>query len=142
MVAEREAPATREVVCTHCDRPLDVAASAMSVSCPHCNRRLIIEDLKIKSYHAVVRLATAGRVEVLKNVQVVADVRVRELVVDGLVKGNVTAVDRVQVTKRGGILGNVTCRRLQVEAGARVEGFLRIGPEVEVARREAPETGS
>jgi len=134
MVVEREAPASRQVVCTHCDRPLEVSASAISVNCRHCNRRVIIEDLKMKAYHAVVKLATAGKVEVLKNVQVVADVRVSELVVDGAVKGNVTAIDRVEVTKRGSILGNITTKRLAVEPGARLQGYVRIGPDVEIVR--------
>lgn len=136
MPTERESPPTRQVVCTHCDNPLEVPATAMSVNCRFCNRRVIIEDLRIKAYHAVVRLATAGRVEVLKNVQVVAEVRVNELVVDGTVKGDVTATDRIEVTRRGTILGDVTCRRLSVEPGARLEGHFEVGPGIRIRPRE------
>jgi cytoskeletal protein CcmA (bactofilin family) len=129
MVADHSGPETREVVCTHCDRPIEIPVSAMSVNCRHCHRRVIIEDLKIKAYHAVVRLATAGKVEVTKNAQVVARVRVNELVVNGTVKGDVTAMERVQVGKKGRIYGDVACRWLSVQVGACLEGHFRVEPE-------------
>ena len=85
MVAEQQQQRveTKEVICTHCDCAIEIPATAMSVSCRHCHQRVIIEDIKIKSYHAVVRLATAGRVEVGKKAQVVAKLRVNELIVHG-----------------------------------------------------------
>ena len=128
MVADRSSPETREILCTHCEGSLQVSAHAMSVNCHRCNRRVIIEDLKIKAYHAVVKLATAGRVEIAKRAQVVAKVRVRDLIVKGEVKGDVVAVDRIEVTKQGAILGNVSCRRLEVAPGARLSGFFHVEP--------------
>ncbi|MGQ0612826.1 MAG: polymer-forming cytoskeletal protein [Planctomycetaceae bacterium] len=118
---------TREVVCPHCDHSLEIPASAMSVNCPHCNRRVIIEDLTIKSFHAVVRLATAGLLEVARNAHVVAEVRVHDLVVEGTVRGDVTATDRVEVGKKGSIVGDVVCRRLKVEPGALLQGRYEVG---------------
>lgn len=109
----------------------------MSVNCRHCNRRVIIEDLKIKAYHAVVRLATAGKVEVARRAQVVARVRVDELIVKGEVKGNVVAAGRVEVTKHGRIDGDVSCPRLSVQPGATLNGFFRIEPGFEPQPDEA-----
>lgn len=120
---------TREVVCTHCERAIDIPVTAMSVNCKHCNNRVIIEDLKIKAYHSVVRLATAGKVEVAKNAQVIAQVRVDELLVHGTIKGNVTARNRIKVGKKGCIQGDVICKTLSVELGARLQGRFEIGPE-------------
>ena len=131
MVADRSSPETREILCTHCEGKLEVSAHAMSVNCHHCNRRVIIEDLKIKAYHAVVKLATAGRVEIAKRAQVVAKVRVHDLIVKGEIKGDVVAVDRIEVSKQGAILGNVSCKRLEVAPGARLSGFFRVEPEFE-----------
>ncbi|MHC4930932.1 MAG: bactofilin family protein [Planctomycetota bacterium] len=111
----------------------------MSVNCRHCHRRVIIEDLKIKAYHAVVRLATAGKVEVAKNAQVVAEVRVNELVVNGTVKGDVTAMERVQVGKKGRIYGDVACRSLSVQVGACLEGHFRVDPDASPVPEPAPE---
>ena len=128
MVAEQARLETREVVCTHCDRPIEIPATAMSVNCRHCHRRVIIEDLKIKAYHAVVRLATAGKVEITKKGSVVAQVRVADLVVEGNVKGNVTALGRVVVGKKATIEGDVSCRALSVQPGAKLSGFVRVDP--------------
>jgi DNA-directed RNA polymerase subunit RPC12/RpoP len=129
MVADPSRLETRSVVCTHCDRPIEIPATAMSVNCRHCHRRVIIEDLKIKAYHAVVRLATAGKVEVTRKAQVVAQMRVNELVVEGNVKGDVTALGRVVINKKGSIIGDVACRSLQVQPGAQLCGFVRVDPE-------------
>jgi DNA-directed RNA polymerase subunit RPC12/RpoP len=125
---QRQTPATREVVCTHCERRIEIPATAMSVSCRYCHRRVIIEDLEIKTYHAVLRVATAGRVEVQKKGTLVADVRVNELEVEGNVKGNVVALDRVAVGKKASIEGNVSCRSLSVEPGAKLQGHFRVDP--------------
>jgi DNA-directed RNA polymerase subunit RPC12/RpoP len=129
VVEQRPRPATREVVCTHCERTIEIPATAMSVSCRHCHRRVIIENLEIKTYHAVVRVATAGRVDIEKKGTLVADVRVNELAVEGTVKGNVVALDRVIVGKKGTIEGDVSCRKLRVEPGARLKGHFRVDPK-------------
>ncbi|MHC4547486.1 MAG: polymer-forming cytoskeletal protein [Planctomycetota bacterium] len=129
MVAEQQPRVeTRKVVCTHCDRVIEIPATAMSVSCRHCHRRVIIEDLTIRTYHAVTRLATAGRVEVAKRGRLVARVRVNAMVVDGRVEGNVTALDRIEVHKRGAIVGDVSCRRLSVQPGAKLQGNFHVDP--------------
>jgi len=131
MVVEQQRPslATREVVCTHCEKTIEIPATAMSVSCRHCHRRVIIEDLEIKTYHAVLRIATAGKVEVQKKGTLVADVRVNELAVEGNLKGNVVALDRVLVGKKGTIEGDVCCRTLSVEPGAKLQGHFRVDPK-------------
>jgi DNA-directed RNA polymerase subunit RPC12/RpoP len=125
---QRPRPATREVACTHCERTIEIPATAMSVSCRHCHRRVIIEDLEIKTYHAVTRIATAGKVEVLKKGTLVADVRVNELALEGNLKGNVVALDRVVVGKKATLEGNVCCRTLAVEPGAKLLGHYQVDP--------------
>lgn len=129
MVADQSRLEEKTVVCTHCDRPIEIPATAMSVNCRHCHRRVIIEDLKIKAYHAVMRLATAGRVEVLKKAQVVAQVRVNDLAVEGEVKGDVIALGHVVVGKKGKVTGDVSCRSLEVTPGAKLHGFYRVDPD-------------
>jgi len=128
MVAKSPQPATREVVCTHCDHTIDIPATAMSVSCRFCHKRVIIEDIKIKAYHAVLRLATAGKVEVAKKATVVAEVRVNELVVEGSVKGNITALGPVRLGKKASIRGNVACRALSIQPGASLVGHVTVDP--------------
>jgi len=125
---QRPRPATREVLCTHCEKAIEIPATAMSVSCRHCHRRVIIEDLEIKTYHAVVRVATAGRVAVQKKGTLVADVRVNELALEGNLKGNVIALGGVAVGKKASLEGDVCCRRLSVEPGAKLRGHYRVDP--------------
>ncbi len=129
MVANHARPETREVRCTHCERLIEIPVQAMSVNCRHCHRRVVIEDVIIKAYHAVVRLATAGKVEVRRNVTVVAAIRVEELNVKGCVKGDVVAMKRVSVGKKGVIEGDVSCRRLNVQLGAQLHGYYVVTPD-------------
>lgn len=128
VVEQRTSLATREVVCTHCEKTIEIPATAMSVSCRHCHRRVIIEDLEIKSYHAVTRVATAGRIDVQKKGTLVADIRVRELALEGSLKGDVVALDRVVVGKKATLEGDVCCRKLSVEPGAKLQGHFRVDP--------------
>ena len=128
MVAKNQPIETREVVCTHCEHAIEIPATAMSVSCRLCHQRVIIEDLVIKAYHSVRRLATAGRVEVAKRARVLAEIRVDELVVNGDVTGNVTALNRIVLSRKGSIVGDVACRSLSVEAGATLVGHVEVDP--------------
>lgn len=125
---QRPRPATREVLCTHCEKTIEIPETAMSVSCRHCHRRVIIENVEIRAYHAVTRVATAGRVDVQKKGTLVADVRVNELSVEGKLKGNVVALDRVLVGKKASLEGDVCCRKLSVQPGARLQGHFRVDP--------------
>jgi hypothetical protein len=142
MVAEpqRPGPATRDVVCTHCERTIEIPATAMSVSCRHCHRRVIIEDLEIKAYHAVMRVATAGKIDVQKKGTLVADVRVNALSVEGAVKGNIVALGHVAIGKKATVEGDVSCRVLTVELGAKLRGRFHVDPAFVPARVAEPET--
>jgi len=128
MVAKPPPAESREVLCHHCNRAIDVPKGAMTSTCRHCHRRVMLEDLKIKAYHAVVRLETAGKLEVLARAQVVAEVRVNELVIKGKVKGNITCLGPVRIHKKAEVLGDIHCRSLEVEAGAVLDGFILVDP--------------
>ena len=129
MVANQPRAETREVHCAHCNREIEIPVRAMSVNCRHCHRRVVVEDMVIKAYHAVLRLATAGKVEVAKNATVIAEVHVRELDVKGSVKGDVVAIERVSVGRKGVLEGNVSCRRIVVQPGAQLSGYYVVTPE-------------
>ncbi|MHC4954685.1 MAG: bactofilin family protein [Planctomycetota bacterium] len=116
-----------------------MSVGAMTVNCRHCNRRVVLEDLKIKAYHAVVKLETAGKVEVLRKAHVVAEIRVNELVVRGKIKGNVTCVGPVVLGKKAETEGDISCRSMKVEAGATLEGYVRIDPDFTPDPPKVPE---
>ncbi|MEM8884678.1 MAG: polymer-forming cytoskeletal protein [Planctomycetota bacterium] len=129
MVAKPPPAESREVLCHHCNRAIDVPVGALTSNCRHCHRRVVLEDLRIKAYHAVVRLETAGKVEVQPRAQVVAEVRVAELVVKGKVKGNIICVGRVHLGKKAEVEGDIYCRAMECERGAKLEGYLHIDPQ-------------
>ncbi len=115
------------VVCTHCQNQCEVAKRAMSVACPHCRKRLILEDYAIKNYTSVRELVTCGDVVVEKRGHVRARIRAGNLTVRGKIQGDVTARGSVKIGKTGHLIGNLEASVLEIEGGAVLEGFLRIG---------------
>jgi len=124
---EMEPDSTRPVLCTHCNGENLVGKRAMSVFCRHCRKRLILEDYRINTYHSVRLFATCGDIYVDRTGQVISPIRVRNLTVQGKVKGDVEARGRVEVTGTGELRGDITAPLLRVEDGGRIEGFCRIG---------------
>lgn len=124
------------VLCTSCGEPNEVARRAMSVFCPHCQQRLILEDFKIKTYYAVRDFSTCGDIVVEKKGQVVASVRVGNLTVKGKVLGEVQAQGRVIINKTGSIIGDLEANTLELEKGAVLDGFVRIGTKKPKARKK------
>ncbi|HVB33973.1 MAG TPA: polymer-forming cytoskeletal protein [Patescibacteria group bacterium] len=68
---------------------------------------------------AVVVLGPKGRL--------VGDVQAREVVLEGSIRGNVTARERVRVAATGKLEGDVVAERLVVEEGAQVSGRVQSG---------------
>ncbi len=117
----------KEVVCTQCGRPSDVARRAMSVFCPHCKQRLVLEDFKIRTYYAVRDFSTCGDIVVERKGHVVAPIRVGNLTVKGTVQGSVTARGKVLIGKTGSFKGDLCAPNLVIETGGSLDGFVRIG---------------
>jgi hypothetical protein len=115
------------VRCTHCTGLAEVAEKAMSIFCPHCKKRLILEDFCVKTYKAVREFATCGDVVVEKRGKVAARVLAQNLVVKGMVQGEVQAREKVEITRTGQVHGDISAPRLVVKGGARIKGFCRIG---------------
>jgi len=124
--SKRAAPVKR-IVCTYCDGESEVAARAMSVFCPHCKKRLILENFKIKSYHAVREFFTCGDVVIERKGHVVAPIKAGHITIKGKVQGNVTSRGPATITKTGSLKGGLEAPVLHIEQGAELDGFLRIG---------------
>ena len=130
-VATKSKTPVKRVVCTYCEVETEVAARAMSVFCPHCKKRLILEDFKVKSYHAVREFFTCGDVVVEKRGHVVAVVKAGQITIKGKVQGEVTSRGPATITKTGSLKGGLCAPALNIEKGATLDGFLRIGPGAE-----------
>lgn len=131
-----KAPARRQILCPRCDAPSEVSSLAKSITCPGCHRNIRTEDETVTDYQARVEYYNEGRVEVGRKGIIIAEVRVRDLVVKGEVRGPVRARGGVLIEKTGRIFGDVHCESLRVEEGAQLVGHVEFGP-----RRGALKTG-
>jgi DNA-directed RNA polymerase subunit RPC12/RpoP len=119
---------TKRVFCTHCNGENEVSRKAMSVVCQHCRGRLILEDYRIATYHAVRLFATCGDILVEQRGFISAPIRVQNLTVKGKVQGDVLARGRVTIDTTGHLRGTITAPRLVVHQGGSIQAFCRIGP--------------
>jgi hypothetical protein len=117
----------RRAYCTHCGGENVVGQMAMSIFCRHCRKRLILENYRINTYHAVRMFATCGDIVVEKRGLVNAPIRVQNLTIQGKVNGDVEARGRVEIDGTGELRGNITAAILVVRGGGTIRGYCRIG---------------
>ncbi|MBI4467101.1 MAG: polymer-forming cytoskeletal protein [Acidobacteria bacterium] len=68
--------------------------------------------------------------------RVQADIRAREIVIEGSVRGNLRAADRLQISKSGNVVGDLVAARIVIEDGAYFKGSIDIQkPEEQKPRR-------
>lgn len=60
------------------------------------------------------------------NGNVSAEVQARELVVQGKLKGNCKAQDRIEITRTGSVLGDMAMARISIQDGAFIQGRVDI----------------
>ena len=65
-----------DVHCYQCGHRTQVAGMTRSTVCPGCNRRLIVEDIVIRNYTALVNIETCGRLIIARGGHAVAQKRV------------------------------------------------------------------
>lgn len=66
--------------------------------------------------------------------RVQANVTAKEVTLHGTLKGNVRAVDRVEIRKSGSLVGDVVAARVMIEDGASIKGSVDIQKPAESAR--------
>jgi cytoskeletal protein CcmA (bactofilin family) len=82
-------------------------------------------------------VTTKGRVHVGKSGQLSAEINGGAVFVEGKVKGNITASERLTLEATSNVSGDLTATKLVVIEGATVVGKVNIGPEV-VVKGQAP----
>jgi hypothetical protein len=118
----------KQITCPYCEHCQKVSEYAFSVACRHCNRRIELRDLDIRS-HLREDIHTGSLVRVLSNGSVRGSVRANEVIVEGLVVGDVVAGGRLRIATSGVVDGNVRTRRLEIEEGAQFKGDANIGQQ-------------
>ena len=69
--------------------------------------------------------------------RVQANVTAKEVVLHGTLKGNVRAVDRVEIRKSGSLVGDVVAARVMIEDGASIKGSVDIQKPAEPGSKPA-----
>ena len=95
------------------------------------------EDLTVRG--RVEGTLTLTKTLVVEHTAVVkAEVQVKSCVISGVVVGNITATESVEITKEGRMVGDISAPRVIIADGAGFRGRIEMG-EVDVAAAERPE---
>jgi len=68
----------------------------------------------------------SGTLTVSRGARIDAEVKVKELILNGDFEGNVTAGDRVQLAETARMTGDISAARVSIAAGARFKGKIKI----------------
>ncbi|HEX5137941.1 MAG TPA: polymer-forming cytoskeletal protein [Planctomycetota bacterium] len=86
------------------------------------------------------KVSTKGHLAVSQGGHLQADVEAGSIIVEGDVKGNLVAGDRVELRKSARLKGDVTASKLLVAEGAAFVGHCSIGPDAQKAPATPPPT--
>ncbi|AHH08205.1 polymer-forming cytoskeletal protein [Borrelia anserina] len=69
------------------------------------------------------------RVIIGETGRIKSNINANEVVVSGIILGNVYASNKIKVFQSGCIIGSISCRSIEVEEGAIIDGYMNIGIE-------------
>jgi cytoskeletal protein CcmA (bactofilin family) len=96
------------------------------------------EDLFVDgTVEGPIRLA-GHKLTIGPNGKLTSDVVAREIIVHGSVKGNLRAGERIEITKNGSVVGDLTTARILIEDGASVKGSIEIDREAATTSSDKP----
>lgn len=111
----------REIRCFNCGYCYTTVAEAQSSQCPKCSGYISLTDYEITEPWNR-RIQTCGDVIIQKSGSVSGvTLQCHNLTVLGELAGSVECSGDLIIRSHGKIIGKVTCRKLRVEKGARVE---------------------
>ncbi len=119
----------RPVRCYHCGRELLVSSRAFSVCCPGCSGRGSVENVAISNSYERGCLETCGERSVEQEGSLRARVKASQLMVAGKMQGDTVAEGKVTLTATAKVRGDIKARRLEVQDGAVLKGYCKIGPD-------------
>jgi cytoskeletal protein CcmA (bactofilin family) len=75
------------------------------------------------------KINTAGRLHIAKEAKMQADVEAGAIMVEGEVRGNLTANDRIELKQSARYEGDLLATKLIVDEGAVFHGHVTVGPD-------------
>jgi cytoskeletal protein CcmA (bactofilin family) len=76
------------------------------------------------------KIQTPGRLHIAREAKVQADVEAGAIIIDGEVRGNLMAHDRVELKQTARYEGDLVATKLVVEEGASFNGHVTVGPDM------------
>jgi len=116
----------RSVICFKCKREIFTDENAQAVTCKHCYNRNDLSNHKVATLLGK-NLETYGTLHLKKKGKIeISNILVGNAVVQGRIKGDVSAMDTVEILKKGEIYGKITCRKLIVKKGGTFSGMVEM----------------
>ena len=116
----------KKIRCLKCDKEIFTDKKAQAATCQHCYTRNDLTDHKVKTLLGV-NLETHGTLHLKKRgIIEISSIRVGNAVVQGKIKGDVNAMGTVEISKKGEIYGDITCRKLIVNKGGTFSGKVKM----------------
>jgi cytoskeletal protein CcmA (bactofilin family) len=124
-------PNTKIVRCCHCGGMMRVSTKAMSVFCPHCQKRAPLESLRITGAHPGRALFTCGDIHIEPTARLNLDIYATTVIVNGWVRGGVTAGQSIEVGATGYIIGDIKAPKIVVHDGGIIQGRIEMNRRAE-----------
>jgi cytoskeletal protein CcmA (bactofilin family) len=83
-------------------------------------------------------VTSAGRLHVAKEATLEAEVNAGSIIIEGEVRGNITANDRIEMKPTTRYEGDLTTSKLVVEEGAQFRGHVTVGPDAVKTKPQGP----
>lgn len=84
------------------------------------------------------KITTPGRLHIAREAHMQADVDSGAIIVEGEVKGNLTAADRIELKQTARYEGDLRATKLTVDEGAIFSGHVTVGPDAVKNRSQTP----
>lgn len=121
-----QSPATRRVWCPRCDHLFQASSKAISLRCPACTAAVEPRDLSLT--HSLSGEVTAiGKVVVPATMKLSGKLICAELDNAGVFNGQARVGGAVELHEQSQTLGEISCRSLSMQVGARVRCTAAIG---------------
>lgn len=119
---------SKEIECPQCRKIFTRPDHASTATCAHCGSCVtLIDQIMDRSLVLHGELLTRGKIVVGPQGKVRANLSATEIDISGMVEGNVTAVQKLNLCTHAKLHGNITAAKLVVAEGASVCGRLEIG---------------
>lgn len=116
----------KRILCFKCQREIYTNEKAQSVTCQHCYHRNDLSNHKVKTLLGV-NLETYGTLHLKKRgIIEISTIRVGNAIVQGKIKGDISAINTVEIKKKGEVYGKITCRKLIVNKGGIFSGKVKM----------------